>query len=287
MNKRRFAEISKSFFVDTDYRAGLEELGLTSIDTVFSFNAGMNLVKNNLAKHRSRLQFKINSPPVTVFLKRYDKPPILLQLKNWLLHRSRKSTSFFDVDPANKLAENGINTPKTICYGEQWGSFFEKRSFCITEKIPNAESLERKLPDCFNEPATGKNIELRKNFIVQLANFVRKFHETNCRHQDLYFAHIFYGNSGRFYLIDLARAFKPVILAERYRIKDIAQLYYSAPAEYFSKSDRLRFYLSYTGHDSLTRKDKVFISKVKNKAKCMARHDRKHGRSVPFAGKGD
>jgi len=280
--RQEFMEISKSFFVDPDYKTALGESGLTSIYAVFSFNTGRNLTKNNLAPYRSRLQFQISSPPATLFLKRYDRPPLSAQLKNWLRARRRASCSFFDMDSANKLSQTGISTPKTISYGEQWGLFFEKRSFIITEKIPDAESLERKLPAFFNGPATAQSLRLRRGFIAQLAAFVKKFHETNYRHRDLYLSHIFYGETGEFYLIDLARAFKPALFAERFRRKDIAQLYYSAPPGYFSKTDRLRFYLAYTGRDNLTSKDKVFIRRVMNKAKRMARHDIKHDRAVPF-----
>ncbi len=277
------AASKQSFFCDKDYKTSLTKLGLTSIDTVLSFNAAQNLAKDNLSKHRSRLRFEINSPPATLFLKRYNLPPILVQLRNWLSARKRISCGLFGFEPTIKLAAAGISTPKTISYGEQWGIFFEKRSFIITEKIPNAESLERKLPDCFNAPATVENLKLRRNFIAQLAVFVKKFHETKYRHRDLYFSHIFYSNNGRFYLIDLARTFKPSLFAERFRIKDIAQVYYSAPNRHFSRTDRLRFYLGYTGHSKLTSKDKVFIRKVINKTKRMARHDIKHGRAVPFA----
>ena len=287
MSEQEFVEISKSFFVDADYKTAFSELGLTSIDAIFSFNAGSNLAKDNLAGFRSRLQFEINSPrssaPITVFLKRYNRPPVLVQLRNWLCHRRRTSWGFSDFEAANKLSALGINTPKTICYGEQRGVFLEKRSFIIIEKIPNAESLERKLPECFNRPATVENLKLRRAFIGRLAAFVRKFHETNYRHRDLYFSHIFYGDDGNFYLIDLSRVFKPVIWRQRFRIKDIAQLYYSAPGRYFSDMDRLRFYFRYTGQSKLTRKDKVFIRKVINKARRMARHDTKRGRPVPFA----
>jgi hypothetical protein len=286
MSEQKFVEISKSFFIDSDYKAAFSQLGLTSIDAVFSFNAAKNLVKDNLAGFRCRLQFEINSPvsplSTTVFLKRYDRPPILVQLGNWLWARRRISCGLFDFEPANKLAAAGINNPKIISYGEQWGAFFEKRSFIITEKIPDAESLERKLPDCFNAPNTVENLKLRRNFIAQLAGFVKKFHETNYRHRDLYLSHIFYADSGIFFLIDLARAFKPIILQQRFRCKDIAQLYYSAPARYCSKTDRLRFYVGYTGQRKLTGKDKIFIRRIINKAKRMARHDIKHGRPVPF-----
>ena len=281
--KQKFMEISKSFFIDHNYKTAFSNLNLTSINAVFSFNAAKNLAKDNLAGFRSRLQFEINPPPTTVFLKRYDSPPVLVQLRNWLSSRSRISCALLDFESANKISAARINTPKTISYGEQWDIFFEKRSFIITEKIPNAESMERKLPDYFNAPPTVENLKLRRAFIAQLAAFVKKFHETKYRHRDLYFSHIFYGNNGQFYLIDLARAFKPTLFAERFRIKDIAQVYYSAPSRYFSKADRLRFYLWLTAKRKLTDRDKVFIRKVVNKARRMAQHDIKHGRSVPFA----
>jgi hypothetical protein len=282
MREQEFIEISKSSFIDTDYEAAFSELGLTSIDAVFSFNAGRNLAKNNLAKYRTRLEFETGSPAVTVFLKRYDKPPVLAQLRNWFAARAKISCGVFGFQSASKLAAAGINTPKTLFYGEEWGALFEKRSFIITEKIPNAEPLERKLPDCFNGPATVEKLKLRRSFITQLAEFIRKFHETDYRHRDLYLSHVFYSDSGDFYLIDLARAFKPIVCRRRYQVKDIAQLYYSAPAKYFSRTDRLRFYVSYTCRDKLTREDKTFIRKVISRTRRMASHDIKHGREVPF-----
>ncbi len=282
-----FEETAESFFVNPDYKTALAKLGLTSLDAVFSFNDAESLTKSNLAPFRTRLQFEIDSlessAPTTVFLKRYDSPPILVQLKNWLAHHSRRSCASCELEPTNELPAVGVNTAKVVSYGEQWGLFLEKKSFIITEKIPDAEALERKLPDCFGAPPTPENLKLRRNFIAQLAKFIKKFHDTNYRHRDLYFSHIFYSNSGDFYLIDLARAFKPLILHTRFLIKDIAQLHYSAPAAYFSNTDRLRFYLAYTAQSKLRSQDKAFIRKVVTRAKRMASHDRKHGRTVPFA----
>ncbi len=282
MNEQKFVKLSESVFVDADFKQAFRDLGLTSIGAVFAFKAGRNLAKDNLATYRSRMEFEIKQPAATLFLKRYDLPPVLAQIKNWFTHCGRKSFCACDFEPANELAKAGLRTPKTVCYGQWMSRFFEKRSFIITEKIPDAESLERKLPDCFKAQATVENLKLRRNFIVQLATFVKKFHETGYRHRDLYLCHIFYTGSGEFYLIDLARAFKPLFFSGRFRVKDIAQLYYSAPGKYFSKTDRLLFYLCYTGRDKLTTKDKTFISKIKRKVKRIARHDTKHGRSAPF-----
>jgi heptosyltransferase-2 len=280
-------KISESFFIDTDYKTALAGLGLTSIDAVFSFSSAQNLAKSNLAPFRSRLQFDIGAaqslPPTTVFLKRYDNPPILVQLKNWLSHRRRISCASCEVEPIRELPAAGVCTPKVIAYGRQWGALFEKRSFIITEKIPDAEALERKLPDCFNDPPTTENLKSRRDFIARFAAFIKRFHQTGYCHRDLYFSHIFYRTDGTLCLIDLARAFKPAILHRRFLIKDIAQIHYSAPAAHFSRSDRLRFYLAYTARNRLTRRDKAFIREVLAKTNRMARHDRKHGRCVPFA----
>jgi len=285
--EQRLVEISASFFVDPHYQAALVKLGLDCFDGVFSFDAARSLTKSNLAPYRSRLQFEIDLPdshgPTTVFMKRYDRPPVSVQLKNWLSARSRRSCGQCEAGPASELAAAGISTPKTICRGEQWGTLFEKRSFIITEKIADAEAIERKLPECFDSRATTENLKLRRDFITRLAEFIAKFHATKYRHRDLYFSHIFYSDDGRFYLIDLARAFKPLLLRRRFLIKDIAQIYYSAPGRYFSRTDRMRFYFGYTGRRKLTGEDKTFIRQVVKKAQRTARHEIKHGREVPFA----
>lgn len=280
--RREFIETSQSFFLDSDYATAFEKLGLTSFDALFSFNSGKDPGGSSLPKHRSRLQFKISDPDKILFLKRYNHPDALTQIKNWFWHNTRKSMMSFDLDPTDDLARAGIRTPKTISYGEQWGVFLEKRSFIITEELPNAESLEQKLPDCFGDRSKTENLRQQRNFIERLGQFAGKFHDTDYRHRDFYLAHIFYSDDGAFFLIDLQRAFKPHILAERFRVKDIAQLYFSAPGSAFSKTDRLRFYKSYTGKRFLDGRDKVFIRKVVRKVNWIARREIKHGRLVPF-----
>jgi hypothetical protein len=188
-----------------------------------------------------------------------------------------------EIKAAQKLAAMGINTPRMIAWGEVPGVLFEKRSFAAIEEIREGQSLERSLPVFFNEPATKENLVLRRQFIRQLALFIRKFHDTGYRHRDLYLCHIFRVPDGRFYLIDLARAFKPMLLGGQYRVKDIAQLHYSAPAKYFSKTDRLRFLRAYLGREKLNAGDKNFARRINSKAMRMARHDARHGRAVSFA----
>jgi hypothetical protein len=277
--KQNFIKI-KNFLIDEDYKIAFQKLGLNSIDDVFSFSAGRNLAKKNLAFFRSRLCFDIDSPKTALFLKRYISPPVHLQLKNWLMHHSRKTSGRIDFEIPILLSSLGINTPRVIAFGEQTGILFEKRSFCITEQIPNAEAIERKLPDYFASNNARSRL-LQKNFIRNLALFIKKFHDTGYRHRDLYFSHIFCDDTGRFFLIDLSRTFRPLLLSQYFRVKDIAQLFYSAPAAFFSKTDRLRFYFSYAGCRRLSKNDKQFIISVIKKVRQIAHHDIKHHRPVP------
>lgn len=280
--RQKFEQINKYFYADEDYIDDLHELGLTSIDSLFSFNNGRNLSKKGLAPYRSRLEFEMKSPAKKFYLKRYVKPPINVQLEKWFSRHKRISCGLFDLEPTQRMTACGLKAAKIIAYGQQWEGIFEKRSFIITEKIPNAVSLEEKLPECFYAEQSKKPLSEARDFITSLAHFIRKFHSTAIRHRDLYLCHIFYDSQKNFTLIDMARAFEPLFFGEKYRIKDITQLYYSAPKKYFTKTDRLRFYLAYVNKKGLTKKDKKFIAQVKNKAQQMAAHDKKHGRTVPF-----
>jgi len=283
MTGGKLVEVAKSFFVDPDYEQMLSRLGLGSIEAVFSFDGGEDLQKETLQRYRRRIRFEAEGGTGVFFLKRYDRPPIFSQLKNWFCHGRRGSFAFFDFYPGGELAEQGIATARTVAFGEQRGRFFEKRSFVITEAIAAAQSLERRLPAYLSQRRGGDDFERRRHFIEELAGIVKRFHRTGYRHRDLYFSHIFYGQAVGFCLIDLARAFKPRWFGERFRVKDIAQLYYSAPKRYFSRTDRLRFYFALAGRRKLGWVDKRFIRRVKRKAERMAGHDARHGRAAPFS----
>jgi len=261
------------FFIEPAYKTAFESAGLTSIEAIFAFQGDKNLSKANLAPHRSRIEFQIDKTETSLFLKRYDHPPVIAQLKNWISEKKPASLGFAEYEAMSKLLSLGINTPKVVAWGELRGRFFEKRSFIITEKVPQGESIERRLPDFFNYHATSENLKLRRQFIGRLAGFIRKFHNTGYRHRDLYFSHIFLSADGQFYLIDLARAFRPTVFADRYQVKDLAELNYSAPTRHFSNTDRIRFYIAYAGGQKLTSQDKTLIRKIIRKTGQIARHD--------------
>ena len=273
---------SPEFLVCEPFRDALALLGLTSLDAVFAFDAGRDLAKPNIGRFRKRLQFEVVPTgcdrPVKIYLKRYDRPPILGQIRNWLSHHCRGSFAQLERQTADRLAAAGTSTPRVVACGERWGAVFEQRSFLMTEEVKDSRSLESRLPSCFDGPPVPQK---RCDFIGRLALFIKRFHETGYRHRDLYLSHIFCSDSGEFCVIDLARASRP-IRQRRFQVKDIAQLHYSTPARLVTPADRLRFYLAYVDRRRLLPQDKALIRRVVRKALRMARHNRKRRHLIPF-----
>ncbi|MBN1817927.1 MAG: hypothetical protein JW828_11240 [Sedimentisphaerales bacterium] len=283
MSEDPYIQIAKDFFCLASYSETLRRAGLDSIHAVFSFRKGEALSKSNLAGFRTRYRFQLPDSDTIVYLKRYDHPPKMLQIRNWMAHRTRAATAVYDHRPTVSLTQSGIATPRTVAFGWQWEGLFEKRSFILSQALTDSEALERKLPSCFDDLSPTAQVTERRTFIDSLADWARRFHETGYRHRDFYLAHIFFSQDGSFSLIDLQRAFRPIFLQERFRIKDIAQLHYSASGQIFSCTDRLRFYRRYAGIEKLGPKDRRFLKKIRAKAWRMADHDIRHGRQAPFA----
>ena len=279
MQKQNFIKTEPYTLVDADCLDIFKRVGLDTIDGAFAFSSGSELKKANISTHRTRIRFELEGR--IFFLKRYQNAPKAVQIKNWLSHRKKASTASFDRGPSEIFESANIPTPKTVAIGENWSAGFEQQSFIITENLYDCKSLEKQLPPCF-DGSTNKHAQ-RCQFIETLADFAKRFHTTGLRHRDFYLAHIFLSDTGLLYLIDLQRVFAPMLLSERFKIKDIAQLHYSTPGNLVSCADRIRFYKHYTSTDKLSSADKRFIKKVKAKAWRMADHDLKHGRIVPFA----
>ncbi len=280
MEAEGYEQMGEGLFVRPEFTAALEELGLTTLDSFFSYSAGRDLSKENLASHRSRMQVQLPDGS-TAYLKCYSNPAFKVQLRSWISHKRIGTLESCDRIPADELAQIGIAAPQTLAFGYKKNALLEKRSFILSASV-NGEALERDLPDYVTANCTGQAPRKKVDFLRNLASFIKKFHDSGYRHRDLYLSHIFYDGAA-FSLIDLHRCFKPRLLARRFRIKDLAQLHYSTPAARVNTADRLRFYKFYTGRKKLTRMDRLTLWQIRQKAWKMAHHDIRHGRAVPFA----
>jgi hypothetical protein len=142
-------------------------------------------------------------------------------------------------------------------------------SYLVTQALEGCT----RLADYFGqtELAGAAKVEL----ISRLACLIRKMHACGINHRDLYLCHILRDGRGNLYIVDLHRVQRRTAVPERWRVKDIAALNYSAPAGIISRTIRLRFLKTYLGSDRLTARDKRFAVRVLKKTQKMVEHNKR------------
>ena len=263
--------------VHADYKALLERSDLGCLAEVFGYQQGQSLIKPGLGgRERIRLVLRDDdNKEAAVYLKRYGREPVWQFFKRCLTRRRIAPPAAYDFAGNVKLPEIGITVPRPIAMGAGKGW---ARSFVMSEELPNAEALERLLPRGAQACGEYELLRNKPKLIMELAELVRRLHQGGYYHRDLYLSHIFLCKDKqgveRLALIDLQRVFQPKVWAERWRIKDLAQLYYSA-RRYFTGNDQLRFLRLYLGQKSLDAGAKRLAARVVAKAVRIARHDAK------------
>ena len=269
-----------SGLVHGGYKRFLDIAQLRDMDSVFSFGGGERLEKPGLGV-RERIRFELpleGDQKVTMYLKRYGYPGFGALVRRLLSRRSRAGAAVYDFDAALRLAEKGIAVPRPVAFGEQRNWLGEQRSFVMMEELPEADALERLLPQWAEKQKGYALLRDKKEMIRQVAELVGHLHRAGLYHRDLYLSHIFLSRDGfggeRLNLIDLQRVFRPLIRRRRWQVKDLAQLYYSA-RDYFSATDIIRFLRHYLNGKRLSAEDKRMVQAVQRKAKRIERHVKK------------
>jgi len=239
----------------------LRTAGLTSLDAVFTYQAGQRLNKAGLADWRQRWRIRLRDDRTsggqrTFYLKRFESPPLGRQLARWREGACRTSTAGVEWRNAQRLHQAGVACARPTAFGQEMCGPLEKRSFILLDEMAGC-SLERWLPEHVTPPEQATNRPARRALIDELARFVGRFHAAGFVHRDLYLSHVFLTDAdegfpalgGRddnvFALIDLQRVFQPRWRCRRWIVKDLAALDYSTPADRVSRPERLRFLCRY------------------------------------------
>jgi len=150
------------------------------------------------------------------------------------------------------LKRIGVETMTPVAYGSKGANPARRQSFIITEELTDTESLESY---CANWASCPPPFGLRKALIKRVAAMVREMHCHGMNHRDCYICH-FHLNvaSGRgqvnpddlhLHVIDLHRAQIRRQTPRRWRVKDLAGLYFSAMDIGLTQTDCLRFMETY------------------------------------------
>jgi len=280
--EERLYERINGMTVHMGLRELLENLELTDPERLFQFSEGSALHKPRLAgRFRYRFEAKDkDNRSVWLYIKRTRHPSLIGQLGRILSGTIRHSSCWHERKIIKQLGALRIPAPMVVAYGEKMFLGYERASFLITLGIVG-QSLERYVPKHLSRSAGPQELRKRRAWIARLAELISRFHNAGYCHRDLYLSHVFisFKSDGEpiFYLIDLARCFRMYLRKTRWIVKDLAGLDYSA-GTFVTRTDRLRFLLSYLAKEKLDAASKGLIRKIAAKSAKIAAHDRRHPR---------
>jgi heptose I phosphotransferase len=272
--------------VNRPFAALLHTHGLTTCQAFLEF-AGGEVVRSIGTRETRRVSLDGSDGIEVVYLKRHDAPRWRDRIKP-LLHLARPIHGARpEWEAILQFAALGLPTMTPIAFGEQ-GS----RSFLVTQALPAScnllEYVERRVGCAHHalEQSVGKNnssplgghsppYELR-DLIARVAAITRRMHDAGLHHQDLYLNHLLLCDGTReadVRVIDLGRVRQRKKLANRWIIKDLAQLNFSARG--LPCRERLRFLRLYLDRP-FTPADRQLIRHIAFKSRRIARHTAKH-----------
>lgn len=149
-----------------------------------------------------------------------------------------------------RLDELGVETMQLVAYGETGWNPARLKSFVMTRELESTISLE---DYCRDWPVSPPPLGEKRALIRRVARMAATLHANGLNHRDLYICHFLLRQpwDGRdatlhLHLIDLHRVQIRAATPLRWRIRDLAALYFSAMDIGLSERDLLRFIHHYT-----------------------------------------
>ena len=147
------------------------------------------------------------------------------------------------------LQRIGVDTLSVAAYACRGRNPAALQSMIVTDELVGTVSLE---DYCANWAAQPPPFALRVRLLRKLADSARRMHAAGINHRDFYLCHFHLDESSlgrgplRCYLIDLHRAQLRRCTPRRWRVKDLAGLYFSAMDCGLGRRDLLRFMRHYS-----------------------------------------
>lgn len=182
------------------------------------------------------------------------------------------------------LRRLGVDTLDVAAYAERGWNPARRHSMIVTDDLVGTVSLEDYCADWRSNPPPFRT---RMKLLLKVADSAGRMHSSGINHRDFYICHFHLDEATlaqplpRCYLIDLHRAQMRAHTPRRWRVKDLAGLYFSAMDCDLSRRDLLRFLSRYTpgGLREALGRDAGLWREVQEKALRLYR--REHGREPP------
>ncbi|MDY6955001.1 MAG: lipopolysaccharide core heptose(I) kinase RfaP, partial [Thermodesulfobacteriota bacterium] len=190
-----------------------------------------------------------------------------------------------------RLEQVGIHTMPLVGYGKKGWNPARLKSFVITEALDDTISLENLCRRWLKKPPS---YALKRALIREVATMARTLHDHGMNHRDFYLCHFLLDVSQgeenidprrlKLYLIDLHRVQIRRHIPWRWRVKDIAGLYFSSMDAGLTQRDLLRFVRAYWNKPlpKAVTENKPFWSHVEKRAISLYRKIHKKDPTGPL-----
>ncbi|QDU81214.1 Lipopolysaccharide core heptose(I) kinase RfaP [Polystyrenella longa] len=252
--------------VNQEFTAVLKQNGLTTFNALMDYSGG-ETAKNVLAERvTTRIDLTDTSGASRSFyIKRHTPAPMKEYLKAWSRLRTPLLSARYEWEAILNFHQVGISTMIPVAFGEKG-----RYSFLITESLEDCWKLSHWVRD--QQPEE----EQLESVVKQVAEITRKMHSAGMHHQDYYLGHLMLAKNGSpqtIHVIDLGRVLKRPRLHERWIVKDLAQLRYSASMLDSRYHD---LFVENYFERSKSACDQALLQRIKRKTEQIARHSQRH-----------
>lgn len=205
-------------------------------------------------------------------------------LKNLLQLRLPVTGASNEYRAVAALQRLGVDTLSVAAYARRGWNPATQQSLLVTDDLVGTTSLE---DYCADWATQRPEVSVRHRLLRKVARSARVMHSAGINHRDFYLCHFHLDESSltasqmRCYLIDLHRAQLRTATPRRWRVKDLAGLYFSAMDCGLTPRDLLRFMRDYTdgGLRQALGADRRLWQRVDSKARQLYR--RTHAADPP------
>jgi len=176
--------------------------------------------------------------------------------------------------------KSGLPTVTPVAAGERRSGPFRFESFLVTEDFApyvSLESLIRERPERFAGP---EGMPWKRRLLSAIGRLAAAMHAQGFNHRDFNATHILIGPEDEtgavsLALFDFQRVDRRAWLRLKWRVKLLAELFFTLPEPLFDREDRRLLYRAFRGAGRIRPVDRFLLLLVERKIARIARHTRK------------
>jgi heptose I phosphotransferase len=237
---------------------------------------------------KNRLTYETQLGELHFYVKRHLGCGWKEVFKDWYRLRKPVVSARTEWQGAETLAQAGVRVPKVLGKGERGRYPHAVESFVVLEALEDCETLEH-FKDDWMDYSGPRWVTLKRALIDEVAQMGRTMHQQGINHRDFYLNHFLInrdiirnwhpGEELPLHLIDLHRVQQRSSVPQRWLVKDLGSLIFSALDVGLSSTDCIRFLQIYLGpnwKDQICQAPKLWSQILKRAIKLYTRF---HGKA--------